>query len=597
MYIHHQSCLPDSYYDTIKDKIILKLKTDGNAAAVTLLYGDPFLWRKTGKQNPVMLNPEMQNPATDIDIWEWSFFEAPMCKLYSWENNVCLYSNETITHWYIELTPPKTRRMKYHFIITDKHKNKITYGENGVGEPDSYFFFPFIHETDAPKAPVWANQTIWYQIFPERFYSGDPTLSPAITEDWNTGTPKAKNFFGGDLRGIINKLPYLHDLGVTGIYMTPVFHSPSNHKYDTQDYFSVDPHFGDTLTLRELVKKAHALGIKVILDGVFNHIGTSHPFWRDVLKKQEKSRYKDYFHIHNFPVLEKYENRETLNYDTFAFVPGMPKWNTENPKARKYLIDVALHWIKECDIDGWRLDVSDEVSFSFWQAMRETVNAEKPGFYLLGEIWHDPSKWLNGGYFDAVMNYPLGHLLRDLFFTRKITPQTFTQKLFSRLGKISDIHSRMQFNLMDSHDTVRVLTQANGDKTALKNAFMFLFLIRGVPCIYYGTEIGLEGNGDPGSRGPMLWEESKQDRELHGFFKELIEFRKKHNDTIQNGGITYKNGKNFYRWSFGNGSLDFIYNTGDKKIQLKGEVLLTSQHKKSATLSPGFCAVVKPSNV
>jgi neopullulanase len=576
VHLHHQACLPYCYYDTLLNKIIIKLITNEKITAVKLQYGDPFLYDKTDRKD------EEGN-----DVWEWSSTEAPMQPQYTDKNNI---------YWCVGLTPPKTRRMKYYFAAVAKNSEKIIYGENGIGEQEFCFFFPFVHAVDAPKAPEWASQICWYQIFPERFCNGDAALSPENIECWETGTPKPRNFFGGDLRGIIDKLPYLQGLGITGVYLTPVFHSPSNHKYDTQDYFSIDPHFGDTQTLKELVQKAHASGIKIMLDAVFNHIGGKHPFWLDVLKNQKKSKYRDYFHIHSFPVLAKYKSRDALNYDAFAFVPDMPKWNTENPEARQYLIDVATYWIKETDIDGWRLDVSDEVSFSFWRALREAVDALKPDFYLLGEIWHDPSKWLNGGYFDAVMNYPLGHIIRDLFFTKAITPDVFTQKLFAKLGKFSDLHNRMQFNLMDSHDTVRALTQAGGEKLALKNGFLFMYMMKGAPCVYYGTEVGMEGNGDPGSRGAMVWDAARQDTDLLAFFQKLIALRKKYNTLIQNADISFTQKKGLCRWRLGKGddALEIIYNAGEKPKKINNEMLLSSCGGFRGILPAGACVVVKP---
>jgi neopullulanase len=575
MYLFHQSQLPYSYYDADEKKIIIKLTTDSNIKEAKLIYGDPFQYEKTEKTD-----------ANGNNIWEWMGTEAFMQPQYTAKKRI---------HWRFALSPLKTRRLKYRFSVIGKNGAETVYGEDGAGETESYFFFPFVHEVDALRVPAWASETCWYQIFPERFRNGDPSLSPAVTEDWETGIPKQKSFFGGDLRGIIEKLPYIQALGINGIYLTPIFRSPSNHKYDTADYFSVDPHFGDTQTLKELVEKAHKRGIKVMLDAVFNHIGVQHPFWKDVIKNQCKSKYKDYFHIHGFPVKEAYPARDALNYDAFAFVPGMPKWNTENPEARRYLIDVALHWIKECDIDGWRLDVSDEVSFSFWRAMREAVDACKPGFYLLGEVWHDPSKWLNGRYFDAVMNYPLGYNLRDLFFTRKISPDAFNEKLMAKLSVFSDIHNRVRFNLMDSHDTARALSQAGGDKNALKNAFLFLVFMKGAPCIYYGTEVGMEGGPEPGSRGPMLWDEGKQDVELTAFFKSLIALRKKYNSLIQNADLFYSREKGLCHWKLNKGSdtLTIVYNPGGKRVKLNGEILLSTYGGDTTHLPPNACALVK----
>jgi len=619
MHLHHQSMLPYSYYDKYADKIMLKLITGSDVTAVKLLYGDPFAYVKTDN-----LSPEGNH------IWEWEYSELPLTRQYDSPfhhpgldpgSHLVDVGNivSTVAHisqagtwkrwvkpamtnimWRISLLPPKTKRLKYAFIVTDKNNKSVYFGEKGVMPvPESsdvmhsnIFFFPFVHKIDALHIPQWASETCWYQIFPERFYNGNPSISPKSAEDWEKVNPKSNCFFGGDLHGIIQKLPYLHELGITGIYLTPVFESPSNHKYDTKDYFKIDPHFGDTKTLKELADKAHALGMKIMLDGVFNHIGSSHPFWQDVLKNQEKSKYKDYFHIHSFPILEKYPTREEINYDTFSFVPNMPKWNTENPEARQYLLDIATYWVKKCDIDGWRLDVSDEVSFDFWHEFKRAVTGVKPDIYILGEVWHDPSKWLNG-YFHAVMNYPLGNMIKDLFITKTLAPDAFTQGLFAKLMSFSDIHSRVQYNLMDSHDTARILTQAKGDKLAIKNAFLFMFLMKGAPSIYYSTEIGMEGGEDPDCRRPMIWDTSKQDLELLGFFKELIALRKRYNNLIQNADITYARDKGLCRWSlrYGHDRLDIVYNSGEEDLPLEDNVLLTTHGSNTKLLLKTTCAV------
>ena len=545
----HKSTLPYCYYDKYKKRVILKLITENNIKSVKIIYGDPFSYIKKGEK------------------WEWQFNEATMTQQYIADN----------TMWYIELKPPLTRRLKYAFIVDGiyfSEKNIMKYDRTALNTPHNHFFFPFIHEVDAINAPKWAENICWYQIFPERFFNSDKNISPKIIEDWETGTPKQNNFFGGDLRGIIEKLSYLHDLGITGIYLTPIFLSPSNHKYDIQDYFTIDPHFGDINTLKELTNKAHSLGIKIMLDAVINHIGASHCFWQDVIKNQEKSLYKNYFHIRSFPVLEKYENREDINYDCFAFAQRMPKWNTENPQARKYLIDAALYWINECDIDAWRLDVSDEVSFNFWYELRQEIYKVKPDFYLLGELWHDPSKWLCGKYFDAVMNYPLGEIIRDMFVYDSIEPDIFNNRLVSSLMRFSDIHTKIQFNLLDSHDTSRVLTQAKEDYIKFKNAFLFMYLMKGSPCIYYGTETGMTGGNDPDCRKPMNWGYNK---ELIPFFKLLIAIRKEYNEIIQNANLEYvKNGDLCY-WKLS--SLELIYNAGTKTIEHKDNILIATAEK------------------
>jgi len=307
-----------------------------------------------------------------------------------------------------------------------------------------------------------------------------------------------------------------------------------------------------------------------MLDVVFNHIGSKHEFWQDVLKNQEKSEYKDYFHISSFPVKSSFKSIEDYNYRTFAYSTNMPKWNTENPQARKYLIDAALYWIREFDIDGYRLDVSDEVSFDFWHDFRKAVNACKQDFYLLGEIWHDPTKWIGINCFDAVMNYPLGRLLCDMFIHKKLDCDTFNRELMLKLMRFSDMHTKVMLNLMDSHDTARLLTQAKGDKLALMNTFLFMYMMKGSPCIYYGTEVGMEGEHDPDCRRPMIWNKKKQDLELLEFFKQLISLRKQYSSLIQNASIIYKRNKNICCWTleYNGEKISIIYNTGDKTVSV-----------------------------
>jgi glycosidase len=567
-FAEHRASLPYCYYDRYRKKIVLRLVCSAEVICAGLVYGDPF---ETVKNGELPGSP-----------WVWRYKNAGLEKQYEDPGRVV---------WRAELKMPERRRMKYGFTLETAEGSFYFSEKEGVvpcagdsadpsggltGDNFNFFFFPFIHEVDAPSAPEWAQDTVWYQIFPERFCSGDPSISPAETADWETGKPGPRTFFGGDLAGIRQKLGYLKDLGVNGIYLTPVFSAPSNHKYDTADYFAVDRHFGTNDDLEALVAEAHGAGIRVMLDAVFNHIGASHPFWQDVLKNQEKSAYRDYFHIHSFPVREKYDNRFEINYDTFSFVAEMPKWNTENPRVREYLIGAAVYWIKKCAIDAWRLDVSDEVSLDFWREFSRSVREAKADCYILGEMWHDASNWLNPGCFDSTMNYPLGFAVADFFlrkgFDRKGGASAFNSRLASVLSRYSDLHTRVAFNLLDSHDTARALTLAEGDKRALRNAFAMLFLLPGSPCIFYGTEIGMEGTGDADSRRPMVWDEERQDGELRAFFRDLIAFRKNHTALINSCRMRYEEEGGVSRWIIGGreGPLRAVW-AGEKPVRAAGE--------------------------
>jgi glycosidase len=557
----HQASLPYCYYDKYAKTVILRLVLSGDAETVSLIYGDPFHYAKTGK------------------TYHWVYQEKAMEKQLSCEGagpvaGPVVWPVAGPMVWRAVLALPRRRRMKYGFRIRAGAEDYY-FSENGLepyspeaaGRNYNQFFFPFIHEVDAPDAPQWVSGTVWYQIFPERFYNGDPGLSPAGAADWEQGKPEHGNFFGGDLPGIRQKLGYLKDLGITGVFLNPVFKAPSNHKYDTEDYFTIDGHFGTREDLKALVKDAHALGIRVMLDGVFNHIGEKHPFWQDVLKNQEHSAYRDYFHIHSFPVKNRYPDPEKMPFDTFAMSARMPKWNTENPQVRRYLLDAAVYWIRECDIDGWRLDVSDEVSLDFWRAFVEEVRAAKRDFYTLGEMWHDGSNWINPRCFNAVMNYPLGFAIAGFFLRKAVDPEEFTRRLFRALARYSDFHNRLAFNLLDSHDTPRALTVAGEDKLALRNAFTMLFLLPGSPCLYYGTELGMTGGGDPECRKPMVWNEKKQDRELLAFFKALIALRREHIELINQGVMAYRRLEGLPCWEISGGGrrLSVVY-AGDNPV-------------------------------
>jgi len=436
-------------------------------------------------------------------------------------------------------------RLQYLFELEDKEGQSVLYGDKGFTDnsPENLhyegngFKLPYIHEIDGCQVPDWVAKTVWYQIFPERFANGNAELSPEGALDWDSSIrPKSSDFFGGDLQGIIDHLDYLQDLGITGLYLCPIFESPSNHKYNTTDYFEIDRHFGDKETFRQLVEQAHQRGMKVMLDAVFNHMGDQSAQWQDVLQHGEKSIYKDWFHIQEFPVTnDKLVNPKELPYHTFAFASYMPKLNTVNPEVKDYLLSVATYWIEEFDIDAWRLDVANEVDHQFWRDFRKAVLAKKPDLYILGEVWHTSQPWLNGDEFHAVMNYPLSDSIKDYFLSRSKKTSQFIAEINCQSMYYKQQISEVMFNLLDSHDTERILTTAQGNTQLVKSALAFLFLQRGTPCIYYGTELELDGGMDPDCRRVMPWDRVSSSNDMLNFMKNLIQLRKETADIIQHG--------------------------------------------------------------
>lgn len=509
-------------YQASDDTLHIRLKTAvGDIKAVSLVYGDPFFWEKG----------------------QWQI-----------EKNVPLamhleFSDQLYDYWFVAVKP-SFKRMRYAFLLDETH----VFDAKGVvslkTHPEAYknlryfFNFPYLNEEDRFKAPSWVKDTVWYQIFPERYANGDSRLNLKGTLPWNSKKEVTNEMlFGGDLQGVIDHLDDIKALGITGIYFTPIFKASTTHKYDTEDYYQIDPAFGTNETFKRLVDEAHARGIKIMLDAVFNHCGFKHPYFQDVVKKGFDSDYAQCFHLLREPVInfpltkEGFPNGKglnfngTLNYETFAFTPNMPKWRTGNPKAEAYLLDVARYWIEHYDIDGWRLDVSNEVSHVFWRKFKSTVEAVKPDVFILGENWDNADPWLKGDQFHSVMNYEFTYAVWQLLGNEEGTADFGAQAYKEAIGHLMATYpepvAENLFTLLDSHDTSRIMTLLGGNENKVKCAFVLQMTFPGCPSVYYGSEIGLMGVND-GNRVCMPWEDMPQASSLKAHVAFLIDMRKKY---------------------------------------------------------------------
>ncbi|MGX7163647.1 glycoside hydrolase family 13 protein [Enterococcus massiliensis] len=516
--IYHR---PESEFAYLyKDKTMhVRLRTArGDVKQANLLHGDPYT-----------LNEE-----------KWYQQKLPMTKYLSTD----LYD-----YWVVD-TEEKYNRMSYAFEVVGLDGIRALFGDHGIypfeenylAMPNNYFRMPYFHDADRFQAPEWVKKTVWYQIFPERFANGDPTNDPEGTLAWGSKAPDRQDFFGGDLQGVIDHLDHLVELGINGIYFCPIFEAYSNHKYDTINYLNIDPAFGDKETFKKLVDECHRRGIKVMLDAVFNHIGDTSPQWQDVIKNGKDSPYADWFHIHEFPVSYQesadFEQASNITYDVFAFTPHMPKLNTANPEVKAYLLEIAKYWIEEFDIDAWRLDVANEVDHQFWKEFRKVCDETKKDFYILGEIWHSSQSWLQGDEFHAVMNYAYTDAIMEFFVKDKIPMTKMVSEINSQLMMYRQQTNEIQFNVLDSHDTPRLLTEAEGNKDLMKQVLAFTFMQPGVPCIYYGDEFAMTGEMDPDCRKCMDWTSGNQD--MFAFFKELIAFRKNNQAIFSEGKMVWQ---------------------------------------------------------
>jgi cyclomaltodextrinase / maltogenic alpha-amylase / neopullulanase len=412
--------------------------------------------------------------------------------------------------------------------------------------------------------PAWVGDAVFYQIFPDRFAISSRVHKPGPLEPWDAA-PTQHGFKGGDLLGIAEHLGELAELGVTALYLTPIFSSGSNHRYHAYDYLAVDPLLGGDAALRELLDRAHERGLRVILDGVFNHCGRG--FWpfHHLLENGSASPYRDWFLLDpdvaaGKRALNAYPDRgggspdESLGYRAWWGHPALPKLNVLNPEVRAYLLGVAEHWLR-FGIDGWRLDVPTEIEDpTFWPEFRRRCRAVNPEAYLVGEIWDEAPEWLTGDRFDALMNYPLGAAIlgfcggpglnteliaRHDIYSRTVLPldaSGFADRVVHLMALHDPAVTAVQLNLLGSHDAPRALTVLGGDRVALRLATLLQLVLPGAPCIYYGDEVGLEGGLDPDCRAAFPADPAAIDHELRDFFGAAIAARHAH-AVLRDGGV------------------------------------------------------------
>ncbi len=368
------------------------------------------------------------------------------------------------------------------------------------------------------STPKWVKDAVFYQIFPDRFAKSAALPKPSNLEDWDAA-PTVFGFKGGDLIGVAEHLDYLAELGVNAIYLNPIFQSAANHRYHTHDYMRVDPILGGDAAFRTLLDAAHARGIKVVIDGVFNHASRGFFQFNHLLECGSASPYVDWFTVDEWPLNAYDTDAQAPNYGAWYGLPALPEFNTDTPAVRTFLFEVAEYWIK-FGADGWRLDVPMEIDDdAFWQEFRRRVKAVNPDAYIVGEIWEPAQRWLQGDQFDAVMNYIFARPALAFFGCHTLSDLSYGPYEIDAIDDAADFAAAIeemvaiydweivqaQLNLLGSHDTPRILTMVGGDVGALRLAVICQMTLPGAPCIYYGDELGFEGGNDPGCRAAMPW--------------------------------------------------------------------------------------------
>lgn len=418
------------------------------------------------------------------------------------------------------------KRLCYYFELDDGTEKILYYGdcfcETPVDDRSEYYQLPFNHRADIVNPPKWAQDAVIYNIFPDSFATGKEKVSgQASQKQWEGQTVCGK--LGGTIRGITENVSYIKKLGLNAIYINPIFAAGEYHKYDLIDYFHIDPCFGTNEDFKELVETFHANGIKVIIDGVFNHCGWKFFAFEDVVQKGQQSAYKDWFYGLQFPVIRPDNGEDYPNYECFGYERLMPKLNTANLQVQEYFCKVGRYWVEEFHTDGWRLDVASEVNDGFWRKFHEEVKAVNPEAILIGEVWESANHWLDGTIFDSAMNYDFRKHCKRFFAEGSVDAAEFD-------GRVTDMRMRYrkqtvyaQLNILDSHDVSRFLSVCGEDRKKYKLAIIFQMCFPGIPSVFYGDELGVTGIREEEYRQPMPW--GRQD-ELYAFFEQAIRMRK-----------------------------------------------------------------------
>lgn len=498
----------------------------------------PYAYPLSDERIRVRLRTASSDPRRPVVEWSdrqnWSGpdHQAPM----RW-----LCDTGTLRFWETDVTPFEGRA-RYAFRLDPApggsassvewlSETGLSATRPGAEWPDGYFHFPYLHRERLLSTPDWVRNAICYEIFPDRFAHGPGgSAGGARSPDPVSWQPEHFSTWGGNLAGILDRVPYIASLGANLLWLTPIFASPSNHKYDTSDYGRLDPSFGTEETFARLVGACRERGIGILLDGVFNHSGFEFAPWRDVVERGSASPYWGWFDVRG-----ERANVKARNYRTFAHTGFMPRLMTANPEVQAYLIEHAVRWTR-MGIAGWRLDVADEVDPSFWRAFRREVRAVAPESYFVGEIAYNASRWLEGDQFDGVMNYPLRRAMLQFFAAPHET--TGAPPLDERLDGSGFLEalSRMRswypgwattamLNPLSTHDVPRFLTAVGEDERRWRLALICLLTLEGIPLLYYGDEVGLRGGYDPECRRPMIWDPARQNAEMLGMVRQMTRLR------------------------------------------------------------------------
>ena len=528
--------------------------------------------------------------------------KSPM-EVHQTSMHICAMDEEFT--YYEGLAEEKSGRICYYFRLEKGNEWTYYYGDRFAKElpgqllegkvfdnRSEYYQYPFILREEIPTVPKWFQDAVVYNIFPDSFANGRRKLEPCKQEMLLEDGRVCRSRLGGTLRGIIENLDYIQDMGFTCIYLNPIFTAGEYHKYDLLDYYHIDPVFGTEADFQELVNKLHERDMRIVIDGVFNHCSWYFFAFEDVVEKGAASRYCDWFYDLNFPVVRPEVQGEKPNYTCFAYEKKMPKLNTSNPEVQAYFADVGAYWVEKYQVDGWRLDVANEVDLNFWRKFRAAVKVVNPRAVLIGEVWENARVWLKGDIFDSTMNYEFRRICREYLTAKEPDGLRTAYRLEQLRLRYPTEMVRGQLNLLDSHDVPRFLSLCEDDIRRWRLGCILLFLLPGVPSLFYGDEQELTGVAEADYRRPMEWRAQNQCE----FVKALIAIRKQyipHDAEYQPLWELIREGVFAFSRRSGRGNITVIMNAGNTALRLTTEIvdlqnadILLSFQENAAELAP-----------
>lgn len=543
----------------------------GDLSECLLFYAD-----RVCKKTPVEFIPMSMYVCGEDEYFE--YYEARVESPY---NRICYYfkliKGEEWTYYYADRF---TRQLADFYM--DGHM---------VDGRSAYYQYPYILKNEIPDVPEWFKNAVVYNIFPDSFASGKRALEKGPEEVCLEDGRICRARHGGTIKGITENLDYIQQMGFTCIYLNPIFTGGEYHKYDVMDYYHIDPCMGTEEDFRELVKSLHERDMKIIIDGVFNHCSWEFFPFLDVVEKGRDSRYCKWFYKLEFPVKKPETQEKIPGYACFAYERRMPKLNTAAKEVQMYFSDVGAYWIREFQVDGWRLDVANEIDRGFWRSFRAAVKKENPQAVLIGEVWENAETWLRGDAFDSTMNYEFRRICKEYLTAEKPDGlKAFYEFERMRLRYPTNIVNG-QLNLLDSHDVPRFLSLCRGDVARWRLGCILLMLLPGVPSLFYGDEQEIMGITEWEYRKGMKWEIQGSQCE---FIAGLSRIRKQYIDSKTD----YQPKRQLIQdalFAFGrkneNGELVVLINAGEEKqvmVPEKGKVLLQEGYAMGKLLENGY---------